>query len=62
LERGRADLERALEDITRAHAGQSQPDVLDALHRAVARFGLTPHRADLSALARQISDATPADQ
>lgn len=54
-------LERRLDEVAESHAGRPQPDVLDALERAVRGAGVTPRRADLSALAHHISHIRPDD-
>jgi hypothetical protein len=54
LEKAREDLERTLDEIAADHAGEPLSDISDALEKAVARAGVVPRRADLSALARQI--------
>lgn len=59
LERAKDALERRLDDIAESHAGRPKPVVLDALEHAVRRSGVTPRRADLSALAERISHARP---
>jgi hypothetical protein len=62
LEKARAELENRLDEIAASLAGRPQPDVLDALERAVTKAGVTPERADLSALARRISQTPATDR
>lgn len=59
LERAKDALERRLDELAESYAGRSQADVLDALERAVRCAGVTPRRADLTALAHRISHARP---
>lgn len=55
LKRSKDALERRLDELAASHAGRPRPDVLEALERAVRSAGVTPRRADLSALADRIS-------
>lgn len=59
LERAKDALESRLDEVAASHAGLPQPEVLDALERAVRGAGVTPRRADLTALADRISRARP---
>jgi hypothetical protein len=51
----RRRLDHRFDEIAHEYAGQPQHDVLMALEREVCAAGVTPTRADLSALARQIA-------
>lgn len=61
LQRARQWLDCRVDEIARQLAGHPQSEVLAALEREVCAAGVTPLRPDLSALARQISAAGPAD-
>jgi hypothetical protein len=57
LQRARRRLDRKLEELARSYAGHAQPEVLSALEREVCAAGVAPSQPDLSAVARQISQA-----
>jgi hypothetical protein len=59
LEKVRDRVDDELDEIARTHAGRPQPVVLAALEKAVRKGGVTPRRADLSTLAREISGHRP---
>ncbi len=57
LLRAQEELDRRFDEIARQYAGHPRSEVLDVLEHEVCAAGVTPVRPDLSALARQISEA-----
>lgn len=50
------ELEEALAEVARTHAGRPQPEVLAALERTISGFGLQPNHPDVGDRAQRISD------
>lgn len=50
------ELEEALAEVARTHAGRPQPEVLDALERTISGLGLQPNQPDVAERAQRISE------
>jgi hypothetical protein len=57
LDEARQRLDHRFDEVAREYAGHPRHEVLSVLEREVCAAGITPTRADLSALAQQIADA-----